>query len=82
MRVTVYAGPHYYWNLRQCAYAARFYSHLPATQEGLAMLQARWLMSGEDSPPRNPEGELHMSWAQAAFRDVAARQPKYEQVTA
>jgi hypothetical protein len=80
--MTVYAGAHYYWNLRQCAYAANRYPDFPPTQEGLAMLQARWAMSVEDSPPRSPEEPLDLGWARAAFRDVEARQPNYEQVPA
>lgn len=79
MRATIYPGRYYFWNLRQCAFAAQRYPGLPATQEGLAMLQEYWKASGEESPPKNATGD--MSWAQAAFRDLS-RTMKYEQVPA
>lgn len=82
MRAAIYAGPLAYWNLRQCAFAAKRYPHFPPTQEGLAMLQEQWFSAGQASPPRHPQESLSLSWASAALRDIESRQMKYEQVPA
>lgn len=79
MKTTVYAGEHWFWNLRQVAYAAKRIRNIPPTLDGLAMLQTAWLNSKQPNPPRDSwDGDV--AWAQAAFRDIDARDIKYEEV--